>query len=273
MKSRQKQVFHFYFHVNRLVMSLVMICLSLIFQSQIAHAQKKKWGNSSVDTPSFKCPTDLKNQALLDVLYEQMEKTSNQAQVRSQYKKAKVIVFKQVEAQVAGGDQLQTLYSGKFVKFEDGRWPNDVNCEHVWPRSWMGNKSDFDFSLKESDMHNLFPEFADVNRLRGNLPFAELSRNENEAVYPSMMGKASSGKQAFMPRAEVRGDVARVLFYFSMRWKLPIYQEQEAILKKWAKADPVSEREIQRNQLIAQLQGNVNPFIVCPKLFEQIADF
>jgi endonuclease I len=58
-----------------------------------------------------------------------------------------------------------------------------------------------------------------------------------------------------------------------MRWKLPIYQEQEAILKKWAKADPVSEREIQRNQLIAQLQGNVNPFIVCPKLFEQIADF
>jgi hypothetical protein len=229
-------------------------------------------GSSWAKEKDFSCPSNLKNQALLDFLYEKMVQTSNQAQVRSQYKKSKVIVFKQVEAKMAGGNQLEMLYSGKMVAFEDDRWPKTVNCEHVWPRSWMGDRSE-DFALKESDMHNLFPEFADVNRLRGNLPFAQVSKNENTEVYPSAIGKNQSGKQSFMPRAEVRGDIARVLFYFSMRWRLPIHQEQEEILKKWAKADPVSSREIERNGYIAQLQGNVNPFVSCPKLFEMIADF
>ncbi|MCV5868870.1 endonuclease, partial [Escherichia coli] len=42
------------------------------------------------------------------------------------------------------------------------------------------------------------------------------------------------------------------------------------MLKRWHNADPVSQKEIDRNQAVYEFQGNRNPFIDHPEFVEQI---
>ena len=46
-------------------------------------------------------------------------------------------------------------------------------------------------------------------------------------------------------------------------WAIDLYME-------WSKNDPVSEREIERNQACYEYQNNRNPFVDIPGLEEQI---
>jgi hypothetical protein len=244
-------------------------------------------GFSTVQAKNLTCPTQLKNKDLL--VYFQKAAQQNQSldesedeedeegngkkkRRKSKYGTAKRIVFKDVEAKL-NDQSIETLYTGKMFKLQKGRWDSQINCEHVWPRSWMADRNQSVFSDQESDMHNLFPALETVNRIRGNLPFGEVLRNEDSSVSPSAIGKNKAGKRVFMPRPEVRGDVARTMLYFSMRWNIKIYPDQEEILKKWSKEDPVSDREKKRNDLIEKYQGNRNPFIDCPESIDQISDF
>ncbi|MCF7925574.1 MAG: endonuclease, partial [Candidatus Izimaplasma sp.] len=95
----------------------------------------------------------------------------------------------------------------------------------------------------------------------------------------------------FEPRDEVKGDVARMIFYMAVRYegeigdmvdlevvndpdaskssKLPVYGDIDDLLR-WHIEDPVSEKEILRNQIIYQYQGNRNPFIDMPELIQLI---
>jgi endonuclease I len=236
---------------------------------------------------NLSCPSHLTNQALLSYFQKAVQASQSideseeedeegdqgkKKKRKSKYGTAKRLVFKEVEAKL-NQQAIETLYTGKLFKLQKGRWDDQINCEHVWPRSWMGDRGSALFSEQESDMHNLFPALETVNRIRGNLPYGEVLQNEDQTVVPSAIGKNKAGKRVFMPRAEVRGDIARTMFYFSMRWNLKIYADQEEILKKWSKEDPVSERERKRNDLIEKFQGNRNPFIDCPESIAQINDF
>ena len=95
----------------------------------------------------------------------------------------------------------------------------------------------------------------------------------------------------FEPRDDVKGDVARMIFYMAVRYegegddmvdleivddpdstkssKLPIYGDIDDLLR-WHEEDPVSQWEIERNETIYQYQGNRNPFIDLPELVELI---
>lgn len=44
----------------------------------------------------------------------------------------------------------------------------------------------------------------------------------------------------------------------------------DAMLRRWAKADPVSQKEIDRNNAVQAYQGNRNPFIDYPELIDMI---
>ena len=59
----------------------------------------------------------------------------------------------------------------------------------------------------------------------------------------------------------------------SVRWGLDIGAEEEGVLRDWNRNDPPDNRESIRNQSIAGLQGNRNPFIDCSTLAERIPDF
>jgi len=89
----------------------------------------------------------------------------------------------------------------------------------------------------------------------------------------SALGKDFSGRTAFEVRAERRGDIARALFYFSVRYALRIDAEQEQTLRLWHATDPVDEGELRRNDAVEHVQKNRNPFVDHPEFVTKITDF
>ena len=77
----------------------------------------------------------------------------------------------------------------------------------------------------------------------------------------------------FEPPDSHKGNVARAMFYFSMRYNMRIDPVQEKFLKKWNKLDPIDAAERLRNRRIKDIQGNSNPFIDDPFLADRISDF
>ena len=69
------------------------------------------------------------------------------------------------------------------------------------------------------------------------------------------------------------GDVARAMFYMSVRWGLELSPAQDSVLRRWHDLDPVSETERLRNTAIQRVQGNRNPFVDCPALVDRIREF
>ncbi|MEO1308036.1 MAG: endonuclease [Pseudomonadota bacterium] len=112
------------------------------------------------------------------------------------------------------------LAPGNIVLFYTGRsqnadlWVNvdaqdGWNREHLWPQS-RGVRP----APMKSDLHALRPTDASVNQRRGNLNFDEGGDPEGEA--PNTFRDADS----FEPRDEVKGDVARALFYMDVRYEV-----------------------------------------------------
>jgi endonuclease I len=154
--------------------------------------------------------------------------------------------------------------------------------EHTYAQSWMpsndGSPNWFQPGGKElpeyNDLHHLFPaDQQNGNVKRSNYPFGEVVN----ATYtsPSGYGKLGTdinGKIVWEPRDEQKGDLARALFYMCTTyngingrdWSLSaisVAQQDEAILKKWHFQDLPDALEIARNEYIASVQHNRNPFI------------
>src|SRR3989339_91003 len=136
---------------------------------------------------------------------------------------------------------------------------NVMNCEHSWPQS-LGATGD-----AKSDLHHLYPVDQSMNSRRSNHPFCEVSivKFEQEG---SKLGLSALGTLCFEPPDRHKGDLARSMFYFSVQYKKAIDSEQEAVFRKWNFADPVSEKEEKRNEMIESFQGNRNPFVDYPYL-------
>ena len=194
---------------------------------------------------------------------------------------------------VGGQDGTAGLYTGYFVPFDgqpsadpsqdvynnDGS--NGINQEHVFPRS-RGT----DGNYAERDLHHLFPTRAAVNSSRGNDPFGVIDDAAPSAWYrggdrvtttpadPEAWSQSAGG--TFEPRAEVRGDVARAMFYVAAVYAAEVdgawFRGQLDALLAWHEADPVSAYEAGRNGRVAQFQSGCgsgscdNPFVVDPTL-------
>lgn len=130
------------------------------------------------------------------------------------------------------------------------------NREHVYPQSLMGVETSNSSRHKGADYHNLKPETPSVNSSRGNKYFAE-----------------STTTSTYAPPAQVRGDIARILFYMVTMWpELSLVDVvsgdpaiytigQLTLFVKWHEQDPVDTFESNRNEVIYGLQGNRNPYI------------
>jgi endonuclease I len=142
-----------------------------------------------------------------------------------------------------------------------------MNIEHTWPQS-KGAKE----MPANSDMHHLFVTSKESNGKRANHPFcnAYYSYWEKDG---SIFGFDEYSQDCFEPQDEHKGNVARSLFYFSIRYKMKIDADQERVLRQWNLDDPVDRNEKMRNYRIKELQGNLNPFILNSKLVNEIGDF
>ncbi|MBA3917080.1 MAG: hypothetical protein C0516_00675 [Gemmatimonas sp.] len=155
-----------------------------------------------------------------------------------------------------------------------------INTEHTWPRS---RGAEVDPAL--SDLHHLFSSDSAANERRQNYPFGLVRGTVLWTSTPpagqsevSRLGYATgnSGQLVFEPRPSVRGDIARGLLYFYLRYHtdrpsgysvLNFAQERDLLLA-WAREDPVDAWERARNEAVFRAQGNRNPFIDWPELLD-----
>ena len=183
------------------------------------------------------------------------------------YRSARKILFRKLHLERdEEGDYIRDLYCGK--DFPEGRRfnPNNfLSCEHTWPRSKF-NKNE-SRAAQEADLHHLFPVDSRANSIRSNHDFGE----GGKALSNCSLSRV--GKKTFEPPEEHKGNVARALFYFSIRYNIPINSRQERILKVWHWEDTVDSGERERNQKIYQIQKVRNPFIDFPEMVDRIANF
>jgi deoxyribonuclease I len=176
------------------------------------------------------------------------------------------------------GKYVEDVYCGKKFYFRSvDEVPNmhsQVNIEHTWPQSKF-NKY-YDKSMQKSDMHHLYPTDSMANNRRGNNEFGDLGNRHDELnvqnCSASRMGEIS-GHFIFTPPKEHRGNVARSLFYFAVRYNVIIGKAEELILRQWHNADPVDEAEKTRHEMIARYQNVRNPFVDYPQLVDKVIDF
>ncbi|BAZ93758.1 endonuclease I [Thiohalobacter thiocyanaticus] len=171
----------------------------------------------------------------------------------------------------------ETLYCGQAFR---GHAP--LNIEHVYAASWAAEamgcssrsacRNDPDegetFNHFEADLHNLFPTLGGVNSARGNLPFGRVPGEELHLLACDF--EVDRDINLVEPRTEVRGDIARAIFYVHDAYDLPIPFEMKEMLVEWHRNDPPSTHEIWRNDTIARLQGTRNPYIDSPELADEL---
>ncbi|NVO18467.1 MAG: endonuclease [Bacteroidetes bacterium] len=179
-------------------------------------------------------------------------------------------------------------YEFTFVTNQCGTYNSEGDCynrEHSWPSSWFN-----DASPMYTDLFHLIPADGYVNNRRGNYPFGTVSNPTWTSLNGSKVGSCSAAGYSgvvFEPRDEYKGDFARAYFYMATRYENVISTwhsndaNAEAVLQAnsypvfepwflnllgaWNIADPVSQKEIARNDAVYAIQNNRNPFIDHPE--------
>ncbi|MGI9301398.1 MAG: endonuclease I family protein [Gammaproteobacteria bacterium] len=166
----------------------------------------------------------------------------------------------------------ETLYCGR--EFTSGRHRKGLNIEHVMPMAWVMNELDCEtrklcrnkkrFNQVEADMHNLYPSRVDLNKERSSFRFGIVKGERRR--FGKCDFEVDYRARVVEPREPVRGEVARAMFYMSNEYGVAIFPKATRLLKQWHRADPPSEDERRRNDVIEQLQGTRNKFIDEPGL-------
>jgi len=200
------------------------------------------------------------------------------------YNTARRILFGELHLlQTPRGYAIRDLYCQRMITKDDfrqsppgpGQIPDPVvmNAEHTWPQSRFSSR--FQKDMQKSDLHILYPVLSVANSSRGNMEFGDVVTPLSSPCPLSERGYTArgGGKVYFEVPDSHKGNVARALFYFSIRYSLRIQREEEDSLKAWHRADPVDSEEAARNSAIFAKQMVRNPFIDHPELVELISDF
>ena len=225
--------------------------------------------------------TDFETDRLLDEeLKSTLHRLISRHHKRLNYSEAKKHLFNALHLKQDNNNELyvngvycRTKFTQKtpnLGKLGKGRIPNHqvVNCEHTWPQSKFTGR--FSSKIQKGDLHHLFPTDSRANSVRSSNDFGEV--NKGKAATKNCSASRTDGR-FFEPPNEHKGNVARAMFYFSVRYLAPINSRMEAHLKKWNELDPVDAEEIRRNNEIERIQGNRNPFIDYPELINKIKNF
>lgn len=157
------------------------------------------------------------------------------------------------------------VYTGKTFAADD--YPPDwdlVNTEHTWPQS-QGASSE----PAKCDLGHLYVADADANNARGDLPFGEVVGGVTWSEGGSQRGDDANGDVVFEPRDDHKGNVARSMAYFAMRYGHDLTAAQRDLFRRWDAADPVTATDRARETQIVRAQGTVNPFVACPTALDR----
>lgn len=178
---------------------------------------------------------------------------------------------KKFNGQGAAVNTLECIYTGYnktgYTSRSDAQNTSpQFNTEHTFPQGFFSSASPM-----VSDMHHLFPTTNNSNSQRGNKPFGAVPNGT-----PVTLGGGSFySNSTFEPRNAQKGSTARAMMYFVIRYQdySSHFSVQESILRSWHNTYPVTAIDIARNNDIASLQNNRNPFIDYPQLEKRITNF
>lgn len=205
--------------------------------------------------------------------------------------------FKTTDARPDGKvwDMYSNYSNFTFVTDQDtgkkGKEGDYYNREHSMPKSWFGK--DNENTLMYTDLMHIVPTDKEVNNFRGNNVFGETDNPTKSSINGfSLLGPSSLKDYegiVFEPNDEYKGDFARIYFYM-----VTCYENDEHnvstwesdmlannlypaftswaldMLLRWADEDPVSQKEIDRNNAVYKIQGNRNPYVDYPGLEQYV---
>lgn len=169
-----------------------------------------------------------------------------------------------------------------------GNYSGEGDCynrEHSWPQSWFNEQS-----TPRTDLHHIFATDGHVNWKRSSYPYGEVRSASWTSLNGSKLGSCMTPGYTgtvFEPIDAYKGDFARAYFYMSVRyygedtgWKTSDMTDKSvikpwamAMLLRWNDLDPVSQKEIDRNNAIYNdYQRNRNPFVDHPEFARMIWD-
>ena len=204
--------------------------------------------------------------------------------------------------------------SGPISWSSSGNVGDGMNREHTVPQSWFNESSPM-----VSDAFHIYPTDCKANNNRSSFLYGEFSGNgtsysSNKCKETGKLGNSewtagstsytyngqkytattSYSQRVYEPEDEYKGDLARGYFYMATRYagqceswsggafgsaKNGLGAYTAELMLKWHRLDPVSEKELIRNEAIygnslynksTMKQKNRNPFIDYPELVEYI---
>jgi endonuclease I len=200
--------------------------------------------------------------------------------VRS-YSEFRDVILPDLDEDPNNSDNIILFYKNNSIPKSDFAIDGDSwNREHTWPSSHgFPNSSDTTYT----DVHNLRPSDASVNTSKSNKDFDDIPNTaENE------QGEAPNtytNSDFWEPRDEIKGDVARILFYMSTRYesnrldlelvdRVSFSGDPELgvlfTLIQWHQQDPVDDAERERHEGAFGYQGNRNPYVDHPEFVAEV---
>lgn len=196
--------------------------------------------------------------------------------------------FENTDVRVVNGQKIWwDMYSNRIVYVSTGH--DAFNIEHSVPNSWWGAKAGCLEAYQ--DLMHLNPSDADTNNKKSSLPLGvvadvRLYDNGVSKIGTPVSGYGGGSSSVFEPADEYKGDFARAYLYvFTMYSDVNWLAEKGAtqmlsigtgdaeplpwvvdMLLSWAAADPVDDKELNRNDEIYKIQHNRNPYIDYPEL-------
>lgn len=158
-----------------------------------------------------------------------------------------------------------------------------MNIEHSFPKSWWGGTTVQGYK----DLYNLMPCKKEINTTKSNYPMGIVVSGDKGNGW-TKVGKGTDGNMYWEPAEPWKGDFARGYMYMATayqdyNWKgtqaLQILQQGAyptlkewayTLYIQWAKADKPDALEIKRNNDVAKIQKNRNPYVDFPNLMEYV---
>lgn len=228
-------------------------------------------------------------------------------------------LLKYADTQNADGKTLVDIYSPCSVDVSSGddiAWSGScsgatnvgcgLNREHTLPQSWFGKNAPM-----VSDAFHIYATDAASNGHRADYPYGECNGTSYTGTNCNELGQLGTSTfsgydgTVYEPADEYKGDIARGYFYMITRYRTIDFTQSSTntyddvtftytggqsemttymlnLMLKWHRNDPVSEKELIRNEVIygnttyhkgnttSYAQHNRNPFIDYPCLIEYI---
>jgi endonuclease I len=187
-----------------------------------------------------------------------------------------------------GAQPYEFTIGGSGLHGQCGTYSQEGDCynrEHTWPQTFFGSMDPM-----VCDLNQIFPTDGSVNGVHGNDPYGDVKVVNKTTLQGAKSGTSLTypgySNNVFEPIDSFKGDIARCYFYMNVRyttldggwgnWTMANGAELKPdaikLLLKWHHLDPVSQKEIDRNEEVFKIQGNRNPFIDHPEFADCIWD-